>query len=95
MTCEDRCAFLIKKAEEVTGRKLGNTRSRADSFIRKMVAYKLSCEGFGTSAIGKAIGQNHATVHYSIGKMKDMLSLQEVYKEEARLLVGFEAALEE
>lgn len=92
-SCSIRCAYLISVAEEVTGHRLDDTRSDANSLVRKFVAHRLDAEGYGRSETGKAMKKDHSTVTNLYQKMNDMLSLPKFYSREVALYREFETRL--
>ena len=87
--CEERYLFLVKKAEEATGSKLGKSRDKWNSFLRKMVAHRLVREGYGVCEIGRAMGKDHSSVSCMAKRMDDLLYFPRVYAEENGLYAAF------
>ena len=93
MPCDERCAYIIGVAEEVTGHKLDGSRSEANTLVRRFAALRLDQEGYGRTEVGRAMKKNHATVLNLCQKMNDILSLPNLYKRENALYSEFEMRL--
>ena len=89
--CVERYPIIVRRAEEATGCKLGNSRSKSNSFIRSLVASRLAKEGYGLCEIGRAMGRDHSSVSGMVQKIRAMLSVPEAYKEEMRIYEKFES----
>lgn len=90
----ERFSYVLSCAEKVVGKKLSRNRSKEDTTIRAFVSYALKREGYGYSEIGRLLERDHSTVIHLYNKVKDMLSVPNVYREEIEMLRTFELLLD-
>lgn len=71
---------------DIVGRDIcGSQNSWHISHYRFMVAYQMMRDGFSQYEIASLIGKNRTTVSYGISAIRDMLTLPQVYVEEAEV----------
>lgn len=90
---EERYPGVLACAEIVCGNKLTDSRERENILIRSFVAYKLHEEGYSYSEIGKMMKRDHSTVTNLVHRMRDMLSLPVMYRQEVQQFKRFEEML--
>lgn len=90
---EERYPGVLACAEIVCGNKLTDSRERENILIRSFVAYKLHEEGYSYSEIGKMLKRDHSTVTNLVHRMRDMLSLPVMYRQEVQQFKRFEEML--
>lgn len=88
--CKDRYPEVLQAAEIVTEKKLTKERCRLNTNIRAFVAYRLKEEGYSYREIGAMMMRDHSSVTHLTNRMRDMLSLPNVYREEIELYRQFE-----
>lgn len=90
---EERFPGVLACAEIACGQALTDTRERENTQIRQFVAYRLHNEGYSYSEIGKMLKRDHSTVTNLVHRMRDMLSLPMVYRQEVQQFKRFEEIL--
>lgn len=50
---------------------------------RFMIAFAMRMDGFRLAEIGDLMGKNHSTISHGVTALRDMLSLPEIYSDEA------------
>lgn len=90
-----RFAVILPIAEDIVGRKMGNSRDSDNVTIRRMVAYRLKEEGFRHYHIGQAMGVNHSTVLHYIRTMEDAFDEPIFYAGDILQYARFKDAVEE
>lgn len=81
--------------ESIMGERL-DMKSREPRFVagRMCIAYQLLNEGNGISAVGRAIGKDHATICHIRKQMEMILQLPKVYRDESALWERFKERIE-
>ena len=90
---KDRYRYVKSVVESVLGRKIDKGRHHEDVISRMYIAYTLRNDGYSYSTIARLIDKNHSTVFYMVRKVKDMLSLPAVYRNEVELFKAFKSKL--
>ena len=90
---EERYPGVLACAEIACGQALTDTRERENTQIRQFVAYRLHSEGYSYSEIGKMLKRDHSTVTNLVHRMRDMLSLPVMYRQEVQQFKRFEELL--
>ena len=90
----ERFSYVLSCAEKAVGKKLSRNRSKEDTLIRAFVTYALKSEGYGYSEIGRLLERDHSTVIHLYNKVKDMLSVPNVYREDIEMLRTFDLLLD-
>ena len=90
---EERYPGVLACAEIACGQALTDTRERENTQIRQFVAYRLHNDGYSYSEIGKMLKRDHSTVTNLVHRMRDMLSLPMVYRQEVQQFKRFEEIL--
>lgn len=90
---EERFPGVLACAEIACGQALTDTRERENTQIRQFVAYRLHNDGYSYSEIGKMLKRDHSTVTNLVHRMRDMLSLPMVYRQEVQQFKRFEELL--
>ena len=88
-----RFPSVLQAAEDASGRKLSRARSKENTVLRAMVAYRLRSEGYSYNDIGKMLQRDHSTVVHLCGIMRDMLSVPGAYREDMAVYRRFEGLL--
>ncbi len=92
---QDRFVKLLGIAEDVTGRTMTRTRDWENVEIRRMVAYRMSEEGFRVTPIARAMGMHHSTILHYIRQMADMFDEPIFYADDIRRYINFSDAVGE
>lgn len=90
---EERFPVVLIAAEQATSWFLTDSRERENTLIRQFVAYRLHNEGYSYSEIGKMLKRDHSTVTNLVHRMRDMLSLPVMYRQEVQQFKRFEELL--
>ena len=90
---EERFPGVLACAEIACGQALTDSRERENTQIRQFVAYRLHNEGYSYSEIGKMLKRDHSTVTNLVHRMRDMLSLPMVYRQEVQQFKRFDEML--
>lgn len=90
---EERFPGVLACAEIACGQALTDSRERENTQIRQFVAYRLHNDGYSYSEIGKMLKRDHSTVTNLVHRMRDMLSLPMVYRQEVQQFKRFEELL--
>ncbi len=84
---------VLRAAEQASGRRLSNARSKENTTLRAFIAYQLRSEGYSYSDIGRMLRRDHSTVMHLCGVMRDMLSVPNAYRREINMFREFEELL--
>lgn len=90
---EERYPTVLQAAEQATSWMLTDSRERENTLIRQFVAYKLHGEGYSYTEIGKIMHRDHSTITHLAYRMRDMLSLPVMYRQEVQQFKRFEGLL--
>ena len=88
-----RFPAVMSAAEQASGRRLSNARSKENTTLRAFIAYQLRSEGYSYSDIGRMLRRDHSTVMHLCGVMRDMLSVPTAYRSEMEMYREFERLL--
>ena len=92
---EQRAKFYSDLMSKIVGSDiLCSSRLQPFVWARNMVAYKLHQDGYTNAMIGFAIGRDHSTITYCVGKVKDMLNNPGMYKNEIDVWEEFNKNIE-
>ena len=90
---EETYPKVLQAAEQATSWVLTDSRERENTLIRQFVSFRLHNEGYSYSEIGKMLKRDHSTVTNLVHRMRDMLSLPMVYRQEVQQFKRFEELL--
>ena len=76
----ERFAEVVAAAEQAVGCRLTRLRTKDTTLVRCFVSYRLREEGYTYSEIGRMLGRDHSTVTSQVNRVKDMLSLPQVFR---------------
>jgi len=91
---EERFPGVLACAEIACGQALTDSRERENTQIRQFVSFRLHNEGYSYSEIGKMLKRDHSTVTNLVHRMRDMLSLPVMYRQEVQQFKRFEELCE-
>lgn len=78
-----RCSILMGEMADIMGVRAISYVSRIPLHVwaRAMVAYQMILEGYTTMEISQQMCKNHATIHHLKIKMRDALSMPQIYQD--------------
>ena len=92
---DERFPKILQAAENVVGKRLTDTRSKENTLIRALVAYRMHKEGYTHHETGIFLKRDHATITYLYFKIADMQTVPQAYRTELSMLEKFEEVCEE